>query len=413
MSNVTWTDWTAGVSNTAPDNALPTDKYKRVIGLRDAVNVDVLTSGKLRRRTGIKQIVADAGAHSVFVAAGSLVWATANALKIKTGNDITTLLTSPKLAAPLSYVEVNGRTYFSNEQINGIITEDGEYEPWGIEPPSTAPTLDASAGKHHYQVTCTFVTASGEESGAPLAAQVLCGDVPSIRVSNIPQSSDTRVVATRLYATNIDDGNFQKVMDVPAGITIATLTGYFASGAMLKTQFMQPPPPGQLLEYNNGVIYIASGNNVYRTQPLRYNMYDPMEDFYMYPARVTLLKSVPDGMYISSDQVYFVSGMGTDAVQQLQLLTGRAIEGAATRLPDGEEIVFVTDRGFVKGAAGGQVVNLTEDKMALDFYPRGALGYTERDGHKALLAVFADGQENPAVSDDFRTEDKARKAART
>ena len=50
--------------------------------------------------------------------------------------------------------------------------------------------------------------------------------------------------------------------------------------------------------------------------------------------------------------------------------------------------------------------------LAIDLYPRGAMGYVEHNGHKQVIAIFADGKDNPAVSEDFRAGDKLRKAAR-
>ena len=201
-------------------------------------------------------------------------------------------------------------------------------------------------------------------------------------------------------------------MDVPAGITIATLSGFFDGGAVLKTQFMQPPPPGQFVEYNNGIIIIASGNNIALTRPLQYGLHDPIEDFFMYSERVTMLKGVPDGVYVSADQIYFLPSIGTDQVTQVQTLVAHAIEGAACTLPDTEDVMFVTDRGFVLAGAGGQVKNITDSMLAIDLYPRGAMGYVEHNGHKQVIAIFADGKDNPAVSEDFRAGDKLRKAAR-
>jgi hypothetical protein len=407
-------NWIAGVSNVAADNSLPKDQYGKTIGLRDGVNVDILTSGKLRRRPGIRQVVADAGAHSAYASDNMLIWATASTLKTRgIDNVVRTALTDIRLSKPLSFVTLNGRTYFSNEKINGIINADGSYEPWGITPPANPPTLSAVAGVYQYQVTCTFVTVSGEESGAPIAAKVLCGDTPTIRVYNIPQSSDGRVVATRLYVTNIDGQLFSHATDVPAGQTIAVLSGFFSNGAALKTQFMQPPPPGQLLEYNNGIIYIASGSNIAMTRPLQYGLHDPAEDFFMYSERVTLLRGVPDGLYLSADQIYYLPKAGTDDVTQVQTMTGKAIEGAVCSLPNSEDIMFVTDRGFYQATLQGQIKNLTEAQVALDFYPRGAMGFIERNGHKAIVAIFDEGSLNPAVSEDFRVNDAARKAARS
>ena len=399
---VEYKGWDAGVNNLAPDIDLPTDQYGKIIALRDGVNVDILTSGDVRRRSGIRQVVPDANAHSVYANDNIMIWASPTALRVADANlTVRASLMSPKLAKPISYVTVNERTYFSNEDINGIINADGTYEPWGIIPPKAAPALSGAAGNRKYQLTCTFVTKTGEESGAPLGNTISCGDTPNISVSNIPQSSDPRVVATRLYVTNIDGTIFYRAADIPAGITSTALNGFFASGATLRTQFMVPPPPGQLLEYSNGVIYIASGQTVYHTAPLRYGAYKPDDNFYMYAERVTLVKAVPNGLYVGADLIYFLAGAATGDVTQAQVSLGRAVEGAHCELPNTEDVMFVTDRGFIRGSSGGQVTNLTEKQIALNFYARGALGYSESNGHKTVIGLFGESKPNPAIAKDF------------
>lgn len=399
---VEYKGWVAGVNNLAPDVDLPTDQYGRVIALRDAVNVDILTSGDVRRRKGVRQVIQDTNAHSVFANETVMIWATPNAMRVADSNlTVKTVLMNAKLAKPISYVTVNGRTYFSNEYINGIINADGTYEPWGIQPPAVAPTISGAAGNRQYQLTCTFVTYTGEESGAPIGNTISCGDIPTISVSNIPQSTDPRVVATRLYVTNIDGSIFYRAADVPVGTTSVSLNGFFAAGATLKTQFMVPPPPGQLVEYNNGVIFIASGSTIYHTQPLRYGVYKPDDNFYMYSERVTLLKAVPDGFFVGAEQIYFMSGAATGEVNQAQITQGRAVEGAHCELPNTEDVMFVTERGFMRGSSGGQVSNLTEKQIALNFYTRGALGYSEVNGHKTVIGIFGESKPNPAIAEDF------------
>jgi hypothetical protein len=371
--------------------------------LRDGFNVDVLSSGSVRRRRGIAQAIASAGAHSLFAEDNvRMVWATPTTLKLATPNlSVSTILTDSRLASPLSYVALHGEIYFSNEAINGKINALNVYEPWGITPPAIAPALAATSGTRFVQVTCAFVTASGEISGAPLGAVVSCGDAPVIQASAIPQSSDSRVVATRLYVTEIDGTMFFHHADVPAGTTSFTIRNELARGDKLVTQFMQPPPPGQLIRRFGGRIYIAAGSNMFKTQPLRYGLYDPEEDFLMEPERIRLLTSVEDGMFVSSDGTYFLTGLGTTDMQRRQVFPYRAIEGASYDFPESGDVMWLSERGFVRGSDGGAAKNLTEDRVAMTQYTRGAMGLVEYDGHKAMIAITQGGTASRLVAKDF------------
>lgn len=383
--------------------------------LRNGVNVDVLTSGRVRRRRGIAVAMADAGAHSVFSDGQRMVWATANTLRVSTdGLTKATVLTDARLVKPLSYVPLNGEIYFSNEYVNGKINALNQHEPWGITPPSLAPVVPDGSGLQRIQVTCTFVTALGEESGAPLAAAMACDNTAWVwvPVTEIPQSSDSRVVATRLYATAIGGTEFFAMADVPAGVTsfqMAVSTGS-NNGNRLMTQLMTVPPPGHLITEHGGCIYVASSNLMFRTQPLRFGCYDPEQDFHMEPERITLLAGVDDGIYLSSDQHYFLSALSGDNPARTPLLPYRAIEGGVYRLPDSKDVIWLSERGLIRGSKGGAARNLTEARIAMTRYSRATVGVIEREGHRAAIAITQGGAANPLVSDDFTTAEAARLA---
>lgn len=393
--------WPSGIDNRSSDADVPRSS------LRDAVNCDILSSGKPRRRRGLRQVIADAGAHSVFATDLWMVWATATTLCIcGPGLTKTVLLTDARLRYPLSFVEVNKKIYFSNEYINGTITQAGAYEPWGIVAPTTAPIISAPAGDRYIMATCTFVLASGEESGAPLGYKISCTDTPVITIAGIPQSSDARVAYTRVYLTALDGQEFYAAIDVPAGQVTASYSGYTDVGPMLSTQFCDAPPPGQLLSAKNGVIHIASGNNVFHTVPLYYGLCELDEGYFAFPSRVTMIAATDDGLFVSADQTYFIKSATTDLADLHPILPYKAIEGAFTDIPESNDVMWFSERGFVRGSPEGEMVNLTDAMIAVDKHTRGAMGIVEYNGHRAVVAIMRDClAANPLVSADFRAAD--------
>jgi hypothetical protein len=377
--------------------------------LRYGVNVDILKSGLPRTRRGIRQAIADAGAHSLYSDGARMVWATANTLKLARANlSPITLRTDAKFAAPLSYTEINGEIYFTSQKINGKITAGDTYEPWGVTPPSTAPSLSAATGARFVQVTCAFVQSTGDVSGAPRGAVVACGDTPSIAVTGIPQSSDARVVATRLYVTDLDGKEFYKHADVPAGVTTFVVAGTLARGEKLKTQFMTCPPLGHLVDYESGRLHVAVDTLVIPTEALRYGLCR-LDNYAAFPERVTLLKAVEDGLYVSADETYFISGLGTPGVKQRTVLPFRAIAGAACNVPGSTDVMWLSERGFVRGGNGGAVRLLTDGTMAPELFASASMGVAELEGHKAAIAISrAEGARNPLVSEDFIAAEAAR-----
>lgn len=421
---ITMAGWPKGMDNRRKDYNLPRD------ALRDALNVDILTSGMPRMRYGPRQILADTGAHSGYTDGAALFWATANALKrMVPGSSPVSLLTDVRLAKPLSMVSLHGDTYFSNELVNGIVNGyTGTVEPWGIVPPAAPPTVSGNGGIRLVGITCAFVaqrtffdgTPVLEESGAPLAVQVACSDTPSVRLTNIPQSSDSRVVATRIYATGLDGKEFFRVVDLPAGLTSFTLTPgsgtapTWGEGEPLKTLLDSNPPPGQLIDYGNGRIFIATGNVVYNTEPLRYGLYDNDKSFTYFPKRVTLARFVPAsnegpaGLFVSAERTYFIENAGTPEARPILKLEYKAIEGASIRLPKTDEVMWLSERGFVLGKPGGKVVNLTEDQIAVDQYQRAAMGLMEMDGHRSVITVGVSSNPTPLLSQDWVADETER-----
>jgi hypothetical protein len=419
--------WARGMDNRRANFDLPADV------LRGAINCDVLSSGKVRRRRGISQKIADTGAHSAFANEMYFIWATANALKLCTENFAArTLLTDVRLGTgPLSCFDVNGDIFFSNEQINGKVNVLGTYEPWGIVPPVSAPTCttldvvpatDAFAAaitptltgrntkslNRHYQVTCTFVLASGEESGAPLGTKVIGGDTGYISITNIPQSTDSRVVSTRIYVTDIDSDVFYAHVDVPAGITSTRIAGPYAKGKELKTQFIINPPAGQLVDYTRGRIYIAVGNLVYFTEPIQYGRVNSRFGFYIFPERVTLLKGTNNGLYVSSDITYYIEGDprpmkegGSIPAKLVPVLPYKAIEGAACNLADSQDVMWLSERGVIFGKDGGDAKNLTEDRIAMENSTRGCMSVVELNGVKSAVAIMTTAKDSAFIHSDF------------
>jgi hypothetical protein len=413
--------WARGMDNRRSNSDIPADM------VRMAVNVDALLSGRMRRRRGISQVVADANAHSVFGGENRLYWATPTTLKscdINFDNPITHL-TSPLLANPISFFEHQGAVYFSNEQINGKIVGT-TYQPWGIVPPSVAPVSSGITSTitdpmspffpsitparqkqiaRNYALTCTFVIKQNgieiEESGAPAGLLGISDDSGYLSF-NVPQPTDARVTHTRIYVADMNGTAYFQALEVPVGQTTATLNHPYTLGKQLTTQFLMNPPPGQFIVYRHGRFFIAAGNILYFTEPLRYGGVHAVHGFFMYPERITMLIAVDDGIYLSSDQTYFLSGTPEKGkITQDHVFPYRAIEGAATNFPDSNDAVWRSERGIVIGHSGGKAENVTESQIALDTVQRATIGFIETNGARRIVTIAKDSSPSPLQNKDY------------
>lgn len=406
--SVTLGRWPLGEVNTSSDVSVPND------GLRLAVNVNLSADGVPSRRKGIRQLIAMAGAHSLYTDGARMYWGGPAGLYMADSTGKPTLLdVSTAYAAPLAFVTVNGDTYVTNDAIGTKITAAGVAEPWGIVPPAAAPVPVAAplvGGELgiRMQVTCTFVTATGEESGAPLAAEVIVGSNPSFQIIGIPQSADPRVVATRIYATNVDGQDFYRVADAPNGTLTMAVSGFGGAGMALTTQFNGPPPTGHILEYYAGRILIASGSVLHYTEALRYSLYDNVHNFIQFPARITMVKAVPDGVFVSADRVYFLPALGTDDVSQRVVSLHKAIEGAACNDLGTSDVFWFSERGLMRGSSGGKVEEVTGGRLAMPYYPQGRATMVLSAGSPQVVGVFDYGVPSARTHADFLAEEARR-----
>ena len=428
---ITLSSWSGGLTNTYSDVETPKDS------LRDAVNVDVRTSGNITSRYGIRQVTASPGANSIFAGTKWMYWVTGGNMYRSQGGSATFVATNGSYGlAPISFLELNGVVYYSNEYCSGMIDANMVHQAWGLPVPHSptltdltgtgsftttwpqgltgTPVYACATGSYLYQVAYTFVSSTGEESGAVNSTPVACNDTPNIRVINIPQSTDTRIAFTRVYCTGPDGDVLYHVADVPAGTTNLTIGEFPGAGIELLTQYNSPPPQGQLIEYCRGKIYVASGNTLWWTEPLQFGIHDNTANFQMFPQRITLLKAVPDGLFISSDKTGFLKNPSEKDTEWMPLGDFQAIEGAACKAPDTTDIYFFanSNAGLVKGIEGGKIEFVTKDRLALPDYKNGGHAtYAHKNGHKQILGCFGYGAPSTLQNADYTAGDVRRLAS--
>jgi hypothetical protein len=200
---------------------------------------------------------------------------------------------------------------------------------------------------------------------------------------------------------------FQAV-DLPVGVTSYALRRPYTLGKQLTSQFLMNPPCGQLIEHRYGRIYIAADNILYFTDPLRYGGVHAHHGFLMFPERITLLIAVEDGLYVSSDETYFLQGTPEQGkITQQKVLPYKAIEGSQAHFPNSNDVVWRSERGIVIGKAGGSVKNVTEDQIAIDVVSRAALGFIEANGTKRIVTIAKDSTDNPLAHEDYIAAEQA------
>jgi len=382
-----------GLNTLLQSDALPPD------ALRRAVNIDIDDIGKIGVRQGAARVYSGSIQHSslwsgpkrtFFVESGHL-----KELVIRADGTFAALLVRLNVGAyKMAYLNLNGQTYYTNGLINGIITEDGIDKPWGIPSPQMQPAAAAVGGGElaagTYQVAITFLDAAGQESGTGLARVVEVAEGGAIALSNFP-GVPSGVTHVRIYVSHCNGEGLYKLIDAPASIAVHKITRVSNLATIrLETQFGSTPPPGQLLEELNGRIYIAQGRVLWMTEPLRYGLVKRRRGYIMFPEDITVLKAVSDGLFVASDETYFLTGMDTPALQQRSVLPYGAVFDTGIQLPQYDAVAWFSTNGIVFGARAGEVLNIMEDRVAVSSYRSGSMAFREHDGLRQLVANLWD-----------------------
>lgn len=408
-------DISGGKNNVARETELPKGSA------RELLNADLSNSGGISRRQGYTKVY-DAGSdsvHSLFSSKLHTVFVQAASLR-KLNQDYTATVLSSGIDPNLymSYAEVNNRIYFSNGVDTGVVNEDGTTSEWGVESPSGQPLLtlnpDGALWEGTYQVAITFVDDNGEESGATLTATI---DVPAgngITCSLFPNSEYASYINIYLTAPN-GTVPYHRAQVPMAATTVNLLSNPDGYGKALETQFLDKMPPGHIVRYFKGRMWVAVDDLLIFSPAFRYGLYDPRYTYFRFPSKITIVQPVQDGVYVVSDQTYFLSGTEPEKMEQAVVYSDGAVEGTGEsvpptmiaedkfdELPDYLAFWYSTN-GAVLGLPGGQVQTITEDKLDIPVFGRGATLLRNENGIRQLITSLT----NRGSSSGFGASDSA------
>lgn len=390
MGSNKFSGWTAGMDNIHQPHEIPAG------ALRRAVNVDVLDSGKLRRRRGFTPYLAAAGAHSLWGdRAGNGYFVAADVLKrLNLDGTATTLGTVATGANPLAFEEAGIGAYFVSRTARGRII-NGVLGTWGVDVPTSPPSMMPGAGvldPGKYMAAITYLLDDGRESGASALSAITLSATGGITFYGLPVPSQAGVTRKRIYLTTANGEVLYRVAECAAADTVATFESY---GAELRTAYLTPPPFGTALAYALGRMFIADGPTVWFTEALDFDHCDPRRNFYRFPADVTLLAGAKDGLYVCADRTYFVAAAGTAEASPRAVLGFGAVAGTRAQIPRSEDWMWFTERGPVLAKDGGAVEVLAEKNVAPGRMTSAAGLVREQDGIRQFVVV---GQNREASS---------------
>jgi hypothetical protein len=384
-------DQFAGLRNTVdPATMEPGD-------LIEARNVDITDAKRIVRRKGFGAPVISGACHSLWASgATSFVVRGTELLQIMPDYSTAVLRSDLTADAPMSFVAVGDRVFFSNGYETGV-AQDGAARPWGIAVPQL-PAVAIAPGTlraGRYQYVTTYVDEMGQESGARRAGAIDLATPGGLAFTGFGAPPDN-VVAVNLYLSQPDGDMLYLVDTLSSAATAAAVSTPRDPILPLATQFLSPPLPGAHLAYSYGRVYVAAGNRVYYSEPYAPELFDlrkqyPLEDI------VTMLAGVTGGVYVGTGaDVGWVDGRDPEKTEYERKAPYGVVPGTLAYGPTddyadqagGTAAYFTTTGGILRGSPGGAIENLTRARFTIPSAQRGASAVRQIGGVAQYLAVL-------------------------
>jgi len=181
-------------------------------------------------------------------------------------------------------------------------------------------------------------------------------------------------------------------------------------------------PAGHLMEWYNQCLYIAVGNIIYCSDPTFPGQYDYRHGLLPFNSRITMLKAVTDGLWVSdSENIYFLGGdtvlnFSTSHKQKVPVIERSAavIDGRYLGTDSvGKSVLMLTTAGICIGSSGGNFLVPTADRyhgskyfvaydasvrISQDRYQYLVMGYDYQSG--AAMDILA-GFQVPSLSSEM------------
>ena len=392
------------------NNVLPADKSLEGY-LKELVNLDIDKSNNLTKRKGFTST--DVASYHSLWSDGLSMFAVRNGdlVQIKIDSSYTTLVSSIG-DSKVSFEYIDGTYYYTSKSHNGKI-RNGSVVPWGITPPNlqldlteTTGTLDAGS----YQVSYTYETADGRESGSNIATVIEVNSASGITVNNIQQSSNSEVTLVNLYITQTNGDMFYRIGQMPNGTTSATITA-MNGDRPLETFNLWDAPKGSIVRWAHGRLYIAQGNIVWWSQPYQYDLFNIKDDYGYFDEEVTSLCPTPGGLWVSSDKIYYVSGKDPSNAKLTEKELAQVVRGSEVKFsgayifientPLGYKWLVTTDRGIFVLFNDGVILNISEQNISMPKAFDAAAGFIQEDGINRYVSLLREkeGSNNTAIGD--------------
>lgn len=135
-------------------------------------------------------------------------------------------------------------------------------------------------------------------------------------------------------------------------------------------------PPGHIITYFNGRIYVAQENILYFSDPMAFHRCFLEQNFIMFPEFITMVAPTVDGIWISADKTYFINGGEPAEFQLIEKAQEKVLFGSNQQIPEtmvntyalqmnGKLNIWTSSQGIRIGGQSGQLRFITDTRYSM------------------------------------------------
>ena len=353
-----------GLDNVSDDDSMSSFGREPFVKLRDAVNVNISSSGRVQlRETGA--VVTETPYKNLWNSPlHGDTFGTLNGELVKINPaDWSHVQLNVQLKGDINYLVVNNFIVISDS--SDLYKYDGANAvklTIDTPPPPMAHAADGSLLEGSYNLAISW-SKDGRESGLSDTITVEClGGIELILPYNYQGDADQATI----YMTERNGSELLKVATVPVNTPSFTIGHDKDLTRAAQFKHLSPMRSGKFLKLWRGRLVTADKNMLYFSQALNFHLCDERYDFIALPQRVTFVEPVESGIWVGqSNTVIFLSGADVKELNLVQTGAKPPVPGTAMRVNSDllrefsaglESILWLAENGYCIGTPSGNLV---------------------------------------------------------
>jgi len=389
--------FTAGINNISKRNKLPDNS------VRKALNVDFHEDGSVRTRNKISKIYTGNVKHLY-----KRHFVEDRVLKYLNADNTATTVNDKIQSGTISYCHFNNRIYYTDN----IYIYDDRHQVIAPSKPNI-PLLDELEGsleRGSYQIVLTYKDKlTNFISGASSVARIenSLGGIKVHSFINKP-THNIEVYISKPNGTNL---YYYKTLD--NSTTSIDIKNIYDLQRPCPTINLDAMPGGTNIFGYKGRLFTVSDNVLWFSQIHNYGLNNKASDFIMFADKISIAIAVENGIYISSDQTYFLHGDDPSTAKLIKVSDSKGIykteinidASAMDANETGSSAFWFSDKGGILGSSNGKITELSKNRVAVpDGLSVGTSSYREHEGIRQIVASLLPNAD--PRSDVFGASDK-------